>query len=237
MLLKNKSILLTGGTQGLGKELVNQLCAEGANVILLDIRENNEITNNKQVRFFQVDISDIAQVELLGKKLANEKIDILINDAGIWTTKELEDKDKTKRGTTLNTNLLGVINVTDVFLPNLHKSKIPQIIFINSIAAALGFGGEGVDWPTYNASKWGVRGYMMALRDNSKLKRIKIGAIYPGGFESNIYENAGDGPEEEYHNQPWMMQTKTVANAVMFMLNQPADANVAELILTKHFDS
>jgi NADP-dependent 3-hydroxy acid dehydrogenase YdfG len=75
---------------------------------------------------------------------------------------------------------------------------------------------------------------MMALKDRFRDTNLKISAIYPGGFESNIYENSGSeegGPE---HNLPWMMTTETVANAVIFMLSQSTDVNVDELIITKH---
>lgn len=233
MTIRNKTVLLTGGTQGLGKELARILCERGAKVIIL--ARWSDFLDNSEVRLIQADVSDISQIETAAKELANEQIDILINNAGVWTTNDLEKENLARREETIKTNLLGVINVTDTFLPNIIKSNSPQIIFVNSIAATIEFGGEGADWSTYNASKWGVKGYMIALRNRKDLNKIKIGAIYPGGFESNIYENAGDGPEEEYHNQPWMMQTKTVADAIMFMLDQPADANVAELILTKHF--
>jgi NADP-dependent 3-hydroxy acid dehydrogenase YdfG len=76
---------------------------------------------------------------------------------------------------------------------------------------------------------------MMALKDRFRDQNLKIGAVYPGGFESNIYENAGGGEGYPEHGQPWMMATETVANAVLFMLGQPDDANIDELVVTKHF--
>lgn len=158
----------------------------------------------------------------------------MLNNAGVFTTNSLENKDVSHRIDTLNSNLLGTINLVEKFLPNLLLSDSPQLIFTVSIAALLGFGGESGEWSTYNASKWGVKGYMMDLKQRPGLKKIKIGAIYPGSFESNIYENSGSEEGGQEHNLDWMMHTKTVADAVVFMLSQPKDANIDELVITKH---
>ena len=74
---------------------------------------------------------------------------------------------------------------------------------------------------------------MLALKDRLKDENIKIGAVYPGGFESNIYENSGSEEGEPEHGLPWMMATETVADAVLFMIGQPEEANVDELVVTK----
>lgn len=232
-----KTILITGGTQGLGRELVRKLNGDDVQIIVIARRQEyfDEFAKElENVEFYAVDIGDVQQITNLTKQLASRQIDVLINDAGIWTTDEIETQQPEHREQTIKTNLLGAINVTDAFLDNIVKTNSPQIIFVNSVAATQGFGGEGIDWPTYNASKWGLKGYVMALKDRFRDQNLKIGSIYPGGFESNIYENARDGEPAEYHNQSWMMTTETIANAVMFMLNQPDDANIDELVITKH---
>lgn len=231
---QNKTVLLTGGTQGLGSMLAKELAAQGAKVIVL-ARRADVATDNAHIEYHQVDVSDYKQVRQLADLLAGTAIDILINNAGVWTTNDLEQQTPSRRAEAVGTNLLGVITVTDSFLPHLLAAAQPQILFVNSVAGTLGFGGEGPQWATYNATKWGVKGYMMSLKTREDLKKIKIGAIYPGGFESNIYENAKDGTEGQYHNQPWMMETKTVSDAVLFILQQPKDANIDELVLTKHY--
>jgi NADP-dependent 3-hydroxy acid dehydrogenase YdfG len=234
--MKNKTILITGGTQGLGKELAIKLDKLGANLIIVARRESfyNEFASDLKGdhKFYSVDVGDVAQVKSLAEKLADRQIDVLVNNAGIWTADDLEVRDLTRREDALKTNLLGAINITNAFLPNILKSEKPQLIFTNSIAGTQGFGGEGVEWATYNASKWGLKGYVIALKDRFRGQKIKISSIYPGGFDSNIYENAKDGDPNSWHNQSWQMRTETVANAVLFILEQPDDANVDEIVIT-----
>ena len=236
-----KTVLITGGTQGLGAELTRRLDAAGAEVIVLGCRrEFFEALGggvSERQEFRAVDLGDYGQVADFASSIKGRKIDIILNNAGVFSTNETEARNFGEREKVLRTNLLGAINITEAVLPNLLLSEdASQILFINSIAGRLGFGGETGGWSTYNASKWGLRGYMMDLKQREELKRIKIGAIYPGGFESNIYENAGtEDSAEETHGQSWMMATETVADAAMFMLGQPRDANLEELVLTKFF--
>ena len=234
-----KTILITGGTQGLGRKLVEDLSSEDSEIIIVDrnIAPFDEFKNTLKgkVEIHQVDVGDDSQVNALHKKLADRKIDILLDNAGVFTTNSLEAKDLAHRKDAINSNLLGTINFVEKFLPNLLMSESPQLIFTLSIAALLGFGGEVGEWSTYNASKWGVKGYMMDLKQRPELKKIRIGAVYPGGFESNIYENSGSEEGGQEHDLGWMMTTETVANAVIFMISQPKDANVDELVITKHF--
>lgn len=240
--LRGKSILITGGTQGLGRELALRLDKLGAELVIVARRGEyydefkDELTGEHE--FYPVDVSNNDEVLALRDTLKDRHIDVLLCNAGVFTTNSLESGDVKYREDALRINLLGAINVTEAFLPKLLKCRhVPQIVFTNSVAATQGFGGEGPEWATYNASKWGLKGYMMALKEQMKGENIKIGAVYPGGFESNIYENAGSEEGDPEHELPWMMDTGTVAEAVVFMLSQPDDANVDELVITKHFGS
>ena len=231
-----KTILITGGTEGLGRELVKKLSRKDVKIIV--VARRNDLPKsfaNDKIRFYPVDISSREEIETLAKKLESQQIDILINNAGVWTDYDIEQLRPEQRESAIKTNLIGTINMTENFLPNMRKSACAQIVFVISSSGYLGIGGDtSSDWPSYNASKWGERGYVFALRNNQDNAKVKIGAIYPGGFNGNVFANAG-WKDEDSHNQSWMMSTETVANAVLFMLNQPEDANIDELIITKHF--
>jgi NADP-dependent 3-hydroxy acid dehydrogenase YdfG len=60
--------------------------------------------------------------------------------------------------------------------------------------------------------------------------KVKVTGFYPGGFDSNLYENAN---RPDAHSQPWMMQTEDVADALIFCLTRPADMLVEKLVVTK----
>ncbi len=239
MNLTDKTILITGGTQGLGKALALKFDQLGANLILVARREEFYLEFKDQLQgkhqFYAVDVGNLGEVKQLAAQCADQKIDYLINNAGIFTTDELEQTVPDRRQETIMTNLIGTINVTECLLPQLQKQDFCHLLFTASVAALQGFGGEGPEWTTYNASKWGLRGYIIALRDKLKNKPLKISTIYPGGFESNIYQNTGVYQGED-HDQPWMIKTASIVNAILFMLNQPRDVVANEVVIGKFYN-
>jgi NADP-dependent 3-hydroxy acid dehydrogenase YdfG len=91
--------------------------------------------------------------------------------------------------------------------------------------------GNNTLWQTYGASKWALAGFTRAFKDSLEGTNIKVTGFYPGGFESNLYENA---KRENAHEQPWMMKTEDVADALIFCLTRPDDMVVEKIIITKH---
>lgn len=186
--MNGKTVVITGGTQGLGAELAQRLESDGAEVIIIARRkEKFEKMGLKNASFCEVDISDIDQVENFVDQLNGKTIDVLLNVAGIWTDDEIESRKPEQRKSAINTNALGTINITDALLPNLKQSDSAQIVFVVSNSGYLGLGGDtSGDWPSYNASKWAERGYAFALRNKIQESgdSIKIGAIYPGVLQT-----------------------------------------------------
>ena len=118
----------------------------------------------------------------------------------------------------ISVNSLGPIYFTKSVLPLMKKSNSGHILNVIS-KAGLDLP-ENKDWPTYSASKWAITGYTRALQNQLLGTKVKVTAFYPGGFESNIFETAG---EKDAHNQPWMMRTSDVADAIIYALNAPED--------------
>lgn len=240
MSLNGKNILITGASTGLGKELSFQLAKTGSNLILLartvDKLENltNSIrSSGGNAHFYACDLKNEYEVNEVITIIASEHktIDVLINNAGIWTDDELEQKGATSRLSTLETNILGQIHITEAMLPILKKQKHAIIFNVISSAGVADIpAGDNRIWKTYGASKWGFTGYTQALRESLRDTSIKVIQFFPGGFESDLYENAG---RDNAHNQPWMMQTKDVAEIVVFALNRPDDVYMEKIVVTK----
>ena len=236
MNLKDKAVLITGSSQGLGAELARKVAKEGANVILLARRENF-LKNVKEkieksggkVEYFVCDIRDLKQVkETVGKIKGKFKIvDILVNNAGVWTDDELEKQNPERREDAFRTNVLGHIQVTQEILPILNKKE--SIIF-NVISTGGLADINNIPWKTYGASKWGMVGYTQALRESLRESNTKVMQFFPGGFESNLYENAG---RLNPHNQPWMMKTEDVADIILFALTRPPDVYMEKIVVSK----
>lgn len=242
MKLKNKVIIVTGASQGLGKVLAIQLAQEGAKVALvarsraLLIQVKKEIIQaGGQAEVFICDIRDLPQIKKTMTAIVKkfQHIDILINNAGIWTDNELEVKQPERRKLAFDTNALGNIQFTDEVLP-LFKSQNSGYIFnvISSAGASDVPAGDNRFWQTYGATKWAMTGFTNALRSSLIDTNIKVTGFFPGGFESNLYENA-DRPDA--HTQPWMMKTADIADIIVFALTRPSDVLMEKIVVTKMF--
>ena len=240
MTLKGKTIVITGASQGLGRMLATKVGAIGAKVILvartkklLESVHKEIIDNHGLAEYFVCDIRNLAEVKntVQGILAQNNGVDILVNNAGVWTDDNLEKTNPDLRKAALETNALGHIQFTKELLPHFESKNTGHIF---NVISTSGVGdiqaGDNSLWRTYGASKWAMTGFTKALKDSLKDSKIKVTGFFPGGFESNLYENAGrDNP----HNQPWMMKTEDVTDIVVFALTRPDDVVMEKIVVTK----
>lgn len=226
-MVKGKVIVVTGASQGLGKELSQKLGKLGAKVALVArnekfLKEVKDLITKKngKAEYFVCDITQYKQVIKTVKEIISKfgGIDILVNGAGIWTTDKFEKTRPELIENSFKVNAIGHIYFIKAVLPLMKKRNKGHIFNVIS-KAGLDIP-ENKDWPTYTATKWAMTGYSRALKHFLANTKIKITEFYPGGFESNIFETAG---EKEAHNQPWMMRTEDVAEAIVYALTRPDD--------------
>ncbi|PIV09836.1 hypothetical protein COS31_00515 [Candidatus Roizmanbacteria bacterium CG02_land_8_20_14_3_00_36_15] len=239
MKLKNKVIVITGSGSGLGKCLASKVAREGASVALVARTEKELKEVKKQIEkdagtaeYFICDIRDLSQIKRTVKKIFQQfkNVDILINNAGIWSDDELEKKDPERRKLTLETNILGNINFTYQFLPYFKKRNQGYIFNVISSAGYESTSSSNVFWKTYGASKWAMTGFTKAVRDELQKTKIKVTGFFPGGFDSMLYEKS----KRPYsHNQPWMMKTDDVADIIVFALTRPDDVLMERIVVSK----
>lgn len=225
--LKNKVVVITGSNQGLGKELSQKLARLGARIAL--VARTEKLLNQVKLKitkdggiaeYFVCDVTVQQQANKTVKEIVKTfgTIDVLVNGAGIWTTDEFEEERPELVEQAFKVNSIGPIYFTKAVLPIMKKKNRGHIFNVIS-KAGLDIP-ENKDWLTYTATKWAVTGYTKALKYALEGTKIKVTGFYPGGFESNIFETAG---EKEAHNQPWMMRTSNVADAIVYALNTPDD--------------
>ncbi|MDQ5972758.1 MAG: uncharacterized protein QG553_917 [Patescibacteria group bacterium] len=236
--MQDKTIVITGASEGLGKAVATKLAQSGSTVILVAQKqqklEETAKLIGKNAHAYVCDVSSPSQVREVAKKILSDfkTIDVLINCAGIWTDEELEKTDPDRRKKVLEVNTLGTIEFTKAFEPTFRKQNQGHVLNVISTAGnSETSSGNNTLWQTYGASKWALSGFTRAFKDSLEGTSIKVTGFYPGGFESNLYENAN---RENAHNQPWMMQTDDVADALIFCLTRPPDMLVEKLIITKH---
>lgn len=229
-MVKNKVIIITGASQGLGKELSMQLARLGGKIALVS-RTKADLDKVKEAISIDGGVAESFGCDVTNQKQVQETvsavekhfgtIDILVNGAGIWTTDAFEDERPELTEQAFRTNSIGPIYFTKALLPMFKRKNAGHILNVISIAGT--DTPENKDWPTYSATKWAVTGYTKALAYSLAETKIKVSGFYPAGFESNIFETAG---EKDAHDQPWMMRTEDVAGAIVYMLNTPEDLHV-----------
>lgn len=240
--LKNKVVVITGASSGLGEHIAYQAAEEGARIALLARTEEDlEKVRMKiqrtggNAQAFVCDVSDIVSVRETKHAILDHfgHMDILINNAGIWTDDELELQDSTRREKALLINSLGTIQMVEEWLPELKKQNHGHIVNVISTAGLAHIPeADNRNWKVYGASKWAVSGYTKSLREDLHNTGIKVTAFFPGGFDSNLYERA-DRPNP--HNQPWMMKAADLAEIVVFAITRPTDVSLTEMTATKMY--
>ena len=189
MKLKDKTVIITGSGSGLGEQIAYRVANEGGKVVLVartekELRKVKDkiIKSKGAVEYFICDIRDIDQIKKTVNKIINKfsKIDILINNAGIWTDEELEKIDPDRRREAFETNSLGNINFTYEVLPYFKGRNKGYVFNIISTAGASDTpSGNNIFWKTYGATKWAMTGFTKALNDELKDTKIKVTSFHP----------------------------------------------------------
>ena len=185
-----KTIVITGGSEGLGKSIAKQLSAKNKVIILARDKSKLE-TAAKELGcdFFVCDVADNNQIESTVKQIFQkyQKIDALINNAGIWIQGELDSSDPEKIKELIEINTLGTILFSRAVIPVMKKQESGWILNIISQA---GFYGKA-ERSVYNASKWAITGFTKSLEMELSKYGIKVVGVYPGMMRTEIFESAG----------------------------------------------
>lgn len=240
MLLKDKVIVITGASSGLGASIAEKVAAEGAQVVLVGRSKEKlekvetKITEKKgNVSSSVCDIRNLNQIQTTVKAIFTKykTIDILVNNAGIWTDNEIEQSNPERRKEAFATNALGNIEFTYEVLPHFIEKNVGYVFNVISSAGVADISaGDNKFWQTYGATKWAMTGFTKTLRDKLNDTKIKVTGFFPGGFDSDLYESA---KKADPHKQPWMMKTEDVADIVVFALTRPSDVLMERIVVTK----
>jgi short-subunit dehydrogenase len=182
--------LIVGASGGLGQALARKFNKEGSGLILTGrklTKLEKIFTNFKNCHLYQVDITSKEEVDNLFKQISDKglKIKNIINTAGIGLFGPVESYSEKESRDVIEVNLLGAIYVSQQGFMEL-KEKGGSMVNIISTAGLVGKAGESV----YCASKWGLRGFLEALRQEAAGTGVKILAVYPGGIKTSFFNKA-----------------------------------------------
>lgn len=192
--LKNKVILITGSSQGIGKTIAIKLASLGAIIALNDIKGQednliavkNEIeTNGGKAEYFIADVSRIDETNLMAEEIEKKlkKVDILVNNAGICRDKTFAKMTPEDWKIVIDINLTGMFNCTKSVLPSIVLNK-GSIVNISSIVGQRGNFGQ----TNYSASKAGMIGFTKSLSKEVGKLGVRVNAIAPGFIETKMAE-------------------------------------------------
>lgn len=220
--MKNKVVVITGGSSGIGEALAKKFAEEGSKV-LIGARNTQalgrvaaEIKNKGgEVGFLQCDVSDELDCKNLILKAVDTygSIDVLINNAGVSMRAIFEDLDLSVIKRLMDINFWGTVYCSKYALPYLLKTK-GSLVGVSSIAGLKGLPGR----TGYSASKFAMNGFMETLRIENLKKGLHVLMAFPGFTASNIRNTAlsadgsqqGESPREEDK----MMSAEEVANHI-----------------------
>ena len=227
--LKNKTSIITGASRGIGKSIAINLAKNGSNVYLLsrsieDLNKVKSLINNNSkviVKCFSVDTSDFISVQKIINEiiLETQKIDILINNAGITKDKILIKMNEDDWQKVIDVNLTGYFNTCKSVIKQMIKQKHGRIINISSVVGLKGNAGQ----VNYSASKAGIIGLTNSLAKEVGSRNITVNTVSPGYIETNMTKALNDSNKDTFLAKTSIKRFGTpqdIANIVCFLCSE-----------------
>jgi 3-oxoacyl-[acyl-carrier protein] reductase len=237
--LAGKSVIVTGGSRGIGRAIVEMLADEGCDVTFF-YRGNADAANavvadgnaaGRKVAPDQVDVRDAAACAAAVERVADRcgRIDILVNNAGVIRDNQLAAFEDDDVKTVLDTNVGGVFNVTRAVVPHMIIQRAGKIINLSSVSAEKGGRGQ----TNYAASKGAINAFTRALAVELAPRKITVNAVAPGVIETemsqDVRELAGEAVVQKILLRRFG-QPQDVACAVWFLASAYANYVTGEVL-------
>lgn len=224
----SKAALITGGSRGLGLAIAHELQKRGFDLFLTarDVEElkkaKESLGSGSRVEIVAGDITNSQDVGAVAKDCHDkfERLDLLVNNAGIFVSGPLAEFDEKKWNGIIGVGLTGSYLMTRAVLHLLKASK-GQIIFINSIGGKVGL----KNLSGYSACKHGLRGFADALRLELKPDGIRVTSIFPHAMNTMGQEISSD--EDRFK----MLDPEDVAHMVGEVASSPVHAQIPEIVI------
>ena len=235
--IENKVILITGGNTGIGAEVARLLASRGAKVAIAARRQSKteqvieEITRaGGNVRGYSLDVTDKHQVESVVSAVIRDfgRLDVLINNAGLMPIRPMLEVNTDEWDAMIDVNLKGTLYGIAAVLPRFLAQESGHIINLSSVAGIKVFAPGGT---VYSGTKFAVRAISEGLRQEVGDK-VRVTSIEPGAVESDLkYSTSGTASETVLEFYKQAIPAASVARAIAFAIEQPADVDINEIVL------
>jgi len=231
MSLNGRVALVTGGSRGIGKSVVETLAARGAKVAFVyksskesaDKLAAEQAEKGCEVIGFQGDVASKADADRIIAEVIEKwgRLDILVNNAGIIRDGLLAVMDENAWQSVINTNLGSVYNFAQGAMRPMMSQRYGRIINMSSVAAEFGNQGQ----VNYAASKGGIQGLTRCLATEIGRRNITVNAVAPGFIETDMTEAVRNAAEADLKKQiplKRLGKPEDIANAVAFLSSDEA---------------
>jgi short-subunit dehydrogenase len=226
--MKN-TILVTGGTKGIGRAIIEKFAQNGYDVITC-ARNKADLDNleayfnanfeNQSIECFQVDLSKKAERETFSSLLKNKNIDILVNNTGIFLQGQLHTEEESNLETMIETNLYSAYSITRAVVPAMKEKQKGSIFTICSTASEIAYPNGG----SYCVSKFALLGFSKVLREELKNEGIRVVSVLPGATFTASWEGVPI-PENRF------MPSEDIAEMIWSCHNLSDRTVVEEIVL------
>jgi 3-oxoacyl-[acyl-carrier protein] reductase len=230
--LGDKSVLVTGGSRGIGRAIVDLFASEGAQVTFFfrgDAAAAGEVVEagrkaGHRIEAVQVDVRDAAACGTAVEQIIERcgSIDVLVNNAGVVRDNLLGLLTPEEVQAVLDTNVVGVFNVTRAVVPYMISRRSGRIINLSSVSGEKGGRGQ----TNYAASKGAINALTRALAVELASRRITVNAVAPGVIETEMSREVRERAGDEVKSRILLRRfgsPQEVAYAVWFLASRFAD--------------
>ncbi|MCG6155954.1 3-oxoacyl-[acyl-carrier-protein] reductase [Rubinisphaera margarita] len=240
MRFEGKKVLVTGGSRGIGRAVVEGFAREGAEVAFIynsnkeaaeDVVSTLAGEGHKAVTAHQCDVSDQAQVDALVEKLIDQwdRLDILVNNAGIVKDGLLATMDPANWLAVINTNLNSVFYFCRAVTRPMMSQRAGRIVNMSSVAAEFPNQGQA----NYAASKGGVQGLTRCMATELGRRGITVNAVAPGFIETDMtvaVRNAAEAEIKKAIPLRRLGKPEDIANATLFLASDEASYITGQIL-------
>jgi NADP-dependent 3-hydroxy acid dehydrogenase YdfG len=235
--IKNKVVLITGGSTGIGAEVARLLASHGAHVAIGARRKDklDDVVASIEAaggtaRAYSLDVTDKTQVEAVVAATVADfgKLDVLINNAGLMPIRPMTEVNTDEWDAMIDVNLKGTLYGIAAALPRFLAQESGHIINLSSVAGVKVFAPGGT---VYSGTKFAVSAISEGLRQEVGDK-IRVTSIAPGAVESDLkHSTSGTARDTVLEFYEKAIPAASVARAIAFAIEQPDDVDINEIVL------